>query len=45
MRITEASEYLGVSRKKGSRKPKTEAETVILAEIAKGPQEIDFDGI
>ena len=42
-----SARYYGArgGRKKGSRKPKTEAETVILAEIAKGPQEIDFDGI
>jgi len=42
-----SARYYGArgGRKKGSRKPKTEAEVAILSEIAKGPQEIDFDGI
>jgi len=42
-----SARYYGArgGRKKGSRKPVTAAETEVLQEIAKGPQEIDFDGI
>lgn len=41
-----SARYYGArgGRKKGSRKPKTVAEAEVLQEIAKGPQEIDFDG-